>query len=259
MSAYEGLARYYDGLTADVDYQAWLDWYRLWFSRSRVPVGIVLDLACGTGTLTCMLAEQGYSMIGTDLSAEMLAEAMEKAYDLECEAPIFLNQSADELDLFGTIDACVSSLDSVNYITDEAVLREAFHRVHTFLMPDGYFLFDIIAPAWLEKLDGELFVDENEDVFCAWRASFDPDDQILTYGMDLFERDGDVWYREQEEHEERAWTVQQLTALLTDSGFAQVQVFGGMQERPATDGDRRLCFVCVNGAGGQTAGQCAGY
>lgn len=256
MSAYEGLARYYDGLTTDVDYTAWMDWYQRWFSRSSVPVRLILDLACGTGTLTCMLAEQGYTLIGTDLSPEMLAEAMEKAMEVEGEPPIFLNQSMDGLDLFGTVDACVSSLDSINYVTSPETIREAFRRVHTFLMPGGYFLFDIIAPEWLEKLDGEMFVDENEDVFCVWRASFDREEQVLTYGIDLFEREDDRWYREQEEHRERAWTAEMLKGMLTEAGFQSVEVFGGMEERPAGADDRRLCFVCINGDGGQTPGQC---
>lgn len=86
MSAYEGLARFYDGLTRDVDYTQWADWYQSWFRQSRVPVRIVLDLACGTGTVTCLLAQRGYSMIGADQSAEMLAEAWEKAAQLDCEA-----------------------------------------------------------------------------------------------------------------------------------------------------------------------------
>lgn len=85
MSAYGELARYYDGLTRDVDYTQWVAWYQKWFQRSEVPVNIVLDLACGTGTLTCLLAQAGYSMIGTDLSIEMLSEAQEKTFDLDCE------------------------------------------------------------------------------------------------------------------------------------------------------------------------------
>ncbi len=250
-NAYEGLARYYDGLTTDVDYSAWLDWYQSWFRESRVPVNLVLDLACGTGTLTCMLAERGYNMIGAALTPEMLSEALEKAQDVEGEPPIFLNQAMDELDLFGTIDACVSSLDSMNYITDRDTLAEAFRRVHTFLMPGGYFLFDIIAPQGLKALDGQLFVDETEDVFCLWRADFDQDSRVLTYGMDLFEREGDLWRREQEEHRERAWEVSELKGLLQAAGFAQVQVFGGLERREPTPEDRRLCFVCVNGEGGQ--------
>ncbi len=140
MSAYEGLARYYDALTGDVDYEAWLGWYLRWFGKSPVPVELVLDLCCGTGTLTCLLAKQGYSTIGTDLSSEMLSEAMEKSFELELEEPpLLLHQSASELDLYGTVDACVCSLDSLNYVTDEGDLRETFRRLHTFLVPGGLF------------------------------------------------------------------------------------------------------------------------
>ncbi len=252
MSAYEGLARYYDALTGDVDYGAWLNWYLRWFGRSQVPVELVLDLCCGTGTLTCLLAQKGYSTIGTDLSADMLTEAMEKSFDLELEEPpLLLNQFASQLDLYGTVDACVCSLDSLNYVTDEGELREAFRRVHTFLAPGGYFLFDVLAPQWMQGLDGQIFVDETEDVLCLWRASFQ--EETLTYGMDLFERDGNVWRREQEEHRERAWKPAALEAMLREAGFAQVQVFGGMEERPSEASDGRLFFVCTNGDGGQTA------
>ena len=253
--AYEGLARFYDALTSDVDYGQWERWYEQWFQRSAVPVKLVLDLACGTGTLSCALARRGYGVVGTDRSAEMLGEAMEKAAALDCEPPLFLQQAMEELDLFGTVDACVSSLDSVNYITDSAALAEGLRRVHTFLMPGGYFLFDVIAPEALEALDGELFVDEDEEVLCLWRASFDPESRTLSYGMDLFERDGELWRREQEEHRERAWSVEELTKLLGQAGFASVEVFGELEHRAPKKGDRRLCFVCVNGEGGQTPGQ----
>lgn len=157
----------------------------------------------------------------------------------------------DKLDLFGTIDACVSSLDSLNYVTDEAILQAAFHKIHTFLMPGGYFLFDILAPAHLRSLDGQMFVDETEDVFCLWRAEYDSDGAQVTYGMDLFERDGDCWYRAQEEHTERAWEPERLKQLLLDAGFVSVTYYGGLEERPPQPNDRRLTFVCVNGEGGQ--------
>lgn len=253
--AYEGLARYYDALTADVDYRRWENWYELWFRRSALPVRIVLDLACGTGTLSCALARRGYSVVATDQSQEMLGQAMEKAAELNCEPPLFLHQPVEALDLFGTVDACVSSLDSLNYVTEPKALAEGLRRVHTFLMPGGLFLFDIVAPAWLEALDGEVFVDETEEVLCLWRSSFDPESRVLSYGMDLFEREGDFWRREQEEHQERAWTAAELTALLREAGFASVSVYGELEERAPEDRERRLCFVCVNGEGGQTPGQ----
>ena len=118
--------------------------------------------------------------------------------ELDCEAPVFLNQPAESLDLFGTIDACVSSLDSLNYVIEETVLREAFRRIHTFLMPGGHFLFDVLAADHLRQMDGQMYVDENDDVFCLWRTEYHPENNTVSYGMDLFERDGDCWYREQE-------------------------------------------------------------
>lgn len=256
MSAYEGLARYYDALTGDVDYDRWMEWYLRWFARSAMPVRLVLDLACGTGTLTCALAQRGYSAIGTDLSEDMLSEAMEKSAELGlAEPPLFLNQPMDALDLFGTIDACVCSLDSINYVTEQGTLEKAFQKVHTFLMPGGYFLFDVLTPQRLRQLDGQTFVDETEDVLCLWRASFDEGEQVLTYGMDLFEREGKAWNREQEEHRERAWPPELLKALLERAGFASVAVYGSMEEALPGPETERLFFVCVNGEGGQTPGQ----
>lgn len=249
MSAYEGLAQYYDSLTADVEYERWLSWYQDWFRKSEQPVQLVLDLACGTGTLTRMLAEAGYSMIGVDRSAEMLAEAMEKSMEAgnALEMPLFLNQSMERLELMGQVDACVSSLDSVNYVTDQDALQEAFRRVNAYLTPGGYFLFDILPPEWMRSLDGETFIDETEDVFCVWRADFDRETQVLTYGMDLFEREGGHWLREQEEHSERAWEPSLLREMLEQAGFEQVEIFGPLVHRPAQAGDRRLCFVCRSG------------
>jgi hypothetical protein len=122
-------------------------------------------------------------------------------------------------------------------------------------MPGGYFLFDVIAPAWLEALDGQVFVDEREDVLCLWRSSFDRESRVLSYGMDLFEEEDGLWRREQEEHQERAWSVEELTQMLREVGFASVEVYGNLEHRSASAEDRRLCFVCVNGEGGQTPGQ----
>lgn len=255
MSAYEGLARFYDGLTRDVDYTQWADWYQSWFQQSKVPVRIVLDLACGTGTLTCLLAQRGYAMIGTDQSSEMLSEALEKSMELDGEAPVFLNQPAEKLDLYGTVDACVSCLDGLNYVTEESVLREALRRIHTFLMPGGYFLFDVLAAEHLQRMDGQIYVDETEDVFCLWRTEYHPERHIVSYGMDLFERDGECWYREQEEHTERAWTREELAQLLREAGFVSVQSYGGMDRHPVGQDDRRIYYICVNGEGGQTPRQ----
>ena len=112
--AYEFLAGCYDAFTADVHYARWADYLEKHFARSRLPIRTVLDLACGTGSLTRVLAERGYEMIGADLSQEMLAQAAEKCRGAGPIEPIFLHQAMEELDLYGTIDACVCCLDSIN-------------------------------------------------------------------------------------------------------------------------------------------------
>ena len=170
MSSYNFLAGCYDQLTYDVDYPAWADYLEAHFRKRGLPGNTVLDLACGTGSLTRELAGRGYEMIGVDLSADMLAEAAEKNRDVDGIAPIFLCQSMDKLDLYGTIDACVCCLDSVNYVTSPKKLQKAFERVHLFLMPGGLFVFDINTPEKLMGLDGQVFLDETEDAYCVWRA-----------------------------------------------------------------------------------------
>ena len=149
MNSYSFLAGCYDQLTYDVDYSSWADYIEKHFNRRGLPGNTVLDLACGTGSLTRELAQRGYEMIGVDLSPEMLAEAAEKNEDVGGIPPMFLCQSMDQLDLYGTIDACVCCLDSVNYVTDPRKLKKAFQRVHLFLMPGGLFLFDVNS---VEKL-----------------------------------------------------------------------------------------------------------
>lgn len=242
--AYEYLAGCYDRFTADVDYAAWADYLEKHFSRSKLPIHTVLDLACGTGSLTCELARRGYEMIGSDLSEEMLALAAEKARDVDGIPPIFLHQAMEDLDLYGTIDACVCCLDSVNYVTRPKLLARAFQRVHTFLMPGGLFLFDINTPDKLRGLDGQLFMDEDEDTCCIWRADYSPRRRICTYGMDLFFReDGDLWRRMEEVHEEYAYEPDELERMLRQAGFRHIRQYGERRMRAPKPGEQRIFFT----------------
>ena len=244
MSSYEFLADSYDELTADVRYLAWADYLEKQFAKAAIPVRTVLDLACGTGSLTAELALRGYEMIGVDKSAEMLAVAAEKCRDLPGEAPIFLNQSMEKLDLYGTIDACVCCLDSVNYVTRPAALKRAFSRVHLFLMPGGLFVFDVKTPEALEAADGEVFLDETEDTYCVWRADYSPRRRILTYGMDIFRaREDGTWDRGEEVHEEYAYTLEELEEYLREAGFADVRRWGNLKLRAPRSGEERVFFT----------------
>ncbi len=240
---YGFLAGSYDGLTRDVDYEKLCAYLEERFSQARRPVKTVLDLACGTGTLTWLLAARGYETIGVDISPEMLAQAREKApAGFDGVEPMFLNQSMDKLDLYDTVDACVCCLDSVNYVTRPAQLRRAFQRVYTFLAPGGVFLFDARTPEALEAMDGQLFCDENEDVYCVWQGEFSPKRKICTYYMDIFRREGNLWRRGQEEHREYAYTVDELSELLEQAGFQTVKCYGAGKKRRPKPGDDRVFF-----------------
>ena len=217
MSCYGSLAGYYDKLTGDVPYSKFIEFYEAEFARDGGEFRLLLDLCCGTGTLTCELARRGYEMIAADASVDMLMQAREKSAELPCP-PLFLCQDAAELDLYGTVDAAVCSLDGINYISPDA-LPEVFHRLHLFVRPDGLLIFDIRTPEWLRALDGDIFVDEKDDVLCLWRADFDEEMPAIVYGMDIFSRVGRLWERGSEEHIEYAHEPQALKQLLEAAGL----------------------------------------
>ena len=245
MSSYDFLAGCYDRLTYDVDYAAWADYIQAHFHKQPLPGTTILDLACGTGSLTRELTLRGYEMIGVDLSPDMLAEAAEKNRGVGEIEPIFLCQSMDRLDLYGTIDACVCCLDSVNYVTDPKKLRRAFERVHLFLMPGGLFLFDINTPEKLTGLDGQVFLDETEDTYCVWRAEYSKRRRVCSYFMDLFRLDEEtgLWERGEELHEEYAYTPEELTEYLRQAGFTDIRQYGNLKMRKPLPGEERIFFT----------------
>ena len=147
MNAYMGLARFYDDLTGDVPYESFANYYENIFRQRGKQVKTLLDFACGTGTLTCIMAQRGYEMIAVDPSPDMLMELMDKAYTMEdVEPPLVLCQDAVSLDLNDVVDACYSSLDGINYIHPED-LTELFRLLHLFIAPDGLLVFDVNSPA----------------------------------------------------------------------------------------------------------------
>ena len=244
MASYEFLAGCYDELTTDVGYRSWAGYLEKHFARAGIPVRTVLDLACGTGSLTWELARRGYEMIGVDRSEEMLAQANEKGEDFTGERPIFLHQSMDKLDLYGTIDACVCCLDSVNYVTRPAQLERAFARVCLFLMPGGIFVFDINTPEKLRALDGQVFLDETEDAYCVWRAEYSKRRRVCTYAMDLFRlTPAGLWERGAELHEEYAYEPDELEEMLRRAGFHHIRRYGDRKLRAPRPGEERIFFT----------------
>ena len=222
MSCYETLAEYYDRLTADVDYRSFADRYESAFAADGGPFHLLLDLCCGTGSLTLEMSRRGYELISVDASEQMLMEAREKCENLPVP-PLFLLQDVANLDLYGTVDAAFCSLEGINYLSP-AQLEALLQRLPFFVRPGGLFLFDMRAPDYLESLNGDTFVDEDDDVLCLWRADFDTDLGALVYGMDIFSREGSLWRRSREEHIEYAHRTQQLSELFAAHGFTDFTV-----------------------------------
>ena len=246
MSSYDALAASYDGLMEDASYRRRADWLVKLFGKSRIPVENVLDLACGTGTIACLLAERGYRVVATDGSEEMLIRAAAKAAALEEAAPLFLHQSMPRLRLTEEVDAVVSTIDSLNYLTRKQDIQETFRRVYRWLKPGGQFIFDVNTIYKLRRMDGQMYMDETEDSFCVWRTFFSEKTRVCTYQVDLFHRlEDDTWEREFEEHRERAWTEEELRAFLTEAGFDRIYVTGDMTARAPREDDDRVIFRAV--------------
>ena len=245
MSCYEALAGSYDALTEDVGYGKRLDFIEKLLCRSRIPVKLVLDLACGTGSMTWLLAGRGYELIPVDGSQEMLAAAREKSAPAEVP-PLFLHQSMPRLDLYGTVDAAICCLDSINYLTRPRDVQRTFARLHDAIAPGGSLVFDVHAVSKMEKLDGEVLLDEREDVFCLWRTRYRKNVKMLDYEVDLFRLQPDgAWERDFEEHHQRAYTVEELTAWLEEAGFTAIRTHGELKLRRANERDGRIYFSCI--------------
>ena len=246
MDAYHALAVSYDRLTNDVNYRQTVDFYKEILEREGCRPRTAVDLACGTGSVTLLLAREGLNVIGVDLSAEMLCIASQKAQELE-QPPLFVCQDLSRLWLPRGVDLAVCALDSLDYITDPAACAEAIRRVYRILNPGGIFIFDVNTPQKLRAMDGQVFLDEDDDVYCVWRGSFDEETNICSYGMDLFQREGEVWHRSFEEHQEYAYSEEQLRGYLEAAGFNSIRVYADrLFEKPRAT-EQRIYFSARKG------------
>lgn len=242
MIAYEALASAYDGLTLDVPYPKILDFLEELLHRQDKRPETVLDLACGTGSMSLLLAQRGYRVLGADISEEMLTVAAGKTAHLE-HPPFFICQPMQRLRLPAPVDAVFCLLDSMNYLDEPEACRKTIQRVFKALNPGGVFFFDINTPAKLKGLDGQVFLDENEDSYCVWRAEFDKEENRCYYGIDLFRRKGSLWERSFEQHCEYAYEPELLTQWLREAGFVRVEQYGDCRLEAPQAEEQRIYFA----------------
>lgn len=246
MDAYHALAVSYDRLTNDVDYEATVAFYWQILEREGLHPATAVDLACGTGSVSWLLAQKGLDVIGVDLSEQMLSVAVQKFPDA-AKRPQFICQPLQQLHLPRGVDLAVCALDSLDYILDPVDCEQAIARIYRVLNPGGCFIFDVNTPRKLRAMDGQVFLDEDEDVYCVWRGSFDEKTNICSYGMDLFQRQGDIWHRSFEEHCEYAYSAEQLIGFLKNAGFTNVCVYADRSFSPPSKSEQRIYIKARKG------------
>ena len=246
MDAYHNLAVSYDRLTNDVDYEATVAFYYEILKQEGLTPRTAVDLACGTGSVTTILANKGLQVIGVDMSEEMLTVASQKAGEAGV-FPWFICQSLQQLRLPRAVDLAVCALDSLDYITAPEDCQEAIRRVYKDLNPGGIFIFDVNTPEKLRAMDGQVFLDEDDDVYCVWRGEFNEETNICSYGMDLFQRKGNLWERSFEEHCEYAYSAEQLTGYLKAAGFTHIRVYGDRRMEAPGAGEQRIYIKARKG------------
>ena len=186
MEAYTSFASVYDTFMDNIPYEEWAEYLSRLLAEYEVTDGIVLDLGCGTGTLTELMAARGFDMIGVDYSEEMLEIAMEKRAESGRDI-LYLLQDMREFELYGTVRAVISICDSLNYITEEAELEEVFRLVNNYLDPEGVFIFDFnTVYKYREILGDQTIAESREDCSFIWDNYYYEEEQINEYELSLF-------------------------------------------------------------------------
>ena len=245
MEAYSGFAKVYDLFMDNIPYEEWTAYVKELLSEEGIEDGILLDLGCGTGSVTELLAKSGFDMIGIDNSEEMLDIAMEKRDESGLDI-LYLLQDMREFELYGTVKGVVSICDSMNYILDDEDLLDVFKLVHNYLDNNGIFIFDMNTMYKYENiLADNTFAEDREESSFIWENFYDEEEEINQYDLSLFVKEEDGRYRKYEEtHLQRAYVQEDVEALIKESGLELLHVYDAFtRETPAEDA-QRIYFVC---------------
>ncbi|MBO5460331.1 MAG: class I SAM-dependent methyltransferase [Ruminococcus sp.] len=251
MEAYTGFAEVYDTFMDNVPYEEWASYLQDTLIRYGVSDGLLLDLGCGTGTLTEILAGYGYDMIGVDNAEDMLDIAMEKRIETRSDI-LYLLQDMREFELYGTVRAIVSVCDSVNYITEPEDLVQVFKLVNNYLDPKGIFIFDFNTEyKYKEILGSSTIAEEREECSFIWDNYYYEEEKINEYELTLFIRDEelseecgqDICVKFQETHFQRAYTLNEIKKLLERAGLEFVEAFDSFSSEKPSNVSERICVI----------------
>ena len=246
MEQYSSLAGVYDALNYGCDYDALAKYVANEIRENeKGKTALLLDLACGTGKLTLLLRDLGFDMTGVDLSENMLSVAREECYKRGISDVLWLCQDMREFELYGTVDACVCSLDSINYLTKISDVKKCLSTVYNYLIPDGVFVFDINTPHRFKNIYGNNdYILEQDGALCAWQNEYNEKNGICHFYLSVFSENEDGTYTRQDEvQREKCYTRRQIEKALSDTGFEIIGVYGDLNHTPATENDEKWYFT----------------
>lgn len=246
MEAYTSFAEVYDQFMDNVPYREWADFLQEILQKEGINDGLVLDLGCGTGSMTEELAGRGYDMIGVDNSEDMLEIAMEKRQESGHDI-LYLLQDMQGFELYGTVRAVVSVCDSVNYVTEKEELEQVFRLVNNYLDPGGIFVFDFNTEYKYREVLGDRTIAENrEDSSFIWDNYYYEEEHMNEYELTLFIQEADqkeLYHKYQETHFQRAYTLEEIRELLEKSGLRFVAAYEDYTKKAPGKGSERICVV----------------
>ncbi len=236
----------YDILTDNVEYEKIADTICSLLHKNGVDGGLLLDLGCGTGTLSLLLEKNGYDVIGVDASEDMLMVANEKKYE-ENSSAMFLCQKGEELDLYGTIDCAVSCLDTLNHIAGIDNVEKALSRISLFMNMSGILIFDINTPYKHRfVLGNNTFIYDMDDVYCAWQNTYDEEQRKTDIDLDFFikREDEPLYERYSERFSEYVYDAEEIADIIKKCGFTLIGTFDDYSENSVNEKTERITFVC---------------
>lgn len=244
MDAYTGFAAVYDLFMDNIPYEEWCAYLTGILKDHGVKDGLVLDLGCGTGKLTRLLAKAGYDMIGVDYSEDMLEIAMEHQARDGGEI-LYLLQDMREFELYGTVGAVVSICDSMNYLMEYDDLVQVCALVNNYLDPGGIFVFDLNTPYKYREVLGEQTIAENRDEGSfIWENYYDEEEAVNEYDLTLFIREEDGRYRRYEEtHYQRSYDLETVREALLEAGMEYVTAYDAFTREPPKADSERIYVV----------------
>lgn len=243
MIPYSCFARYYDALMKDAEYDKRARYIQKILLNENISSGLVVDLACGTGSIALELAGMGYDLIGVDRSPEMLDQARNK-FDAAAKNALFICQDMSKLDLYGTVDAVVCCLDSINHLTKGQTVAETFNAVSLFLNPGGLFIFDVNTPYKFEAvLADNVFTYDYGDLCCIWQNSYHKKSGLCRFDLTFFKQQGHLYQRFDESFYEKSYTDRTLRRYLKESGLSLMHVFEELSFEQPQEKTQRTVYV----------------